>query len=496
MLVVALIAATGCGADRPSNFLVIVADDLGWMDAGFQNPSSFYDTPNLDRLAASGVVFTDAYANAPVSSPTRASLLTGQHPVRLEMTDFIGARTAALVLTRPRYPHPLLPAHHLKSLSAQHQTVAERLRKAGYATMFAGKWNVGPEGNWPEDRGFDINVGGWTAGAPHTGRNYFSPYDNPRMRNGPPGEHLPHRLASETARFIQQKRDQPFLAWLSFYSVHTPLMAPDTLVTRYMARPAPPDSFSSERARRVRLSQNHPVYAAMVSAMDRAVGLVLDSLESSGQADNTIVIFVSDNGGLSTSEGHPTSNHPLRAGKGWLYEGGIRVPLIVRIPEIDTPGLRTATPVTTADLTPTIESLAGLAPRPEAAGFSLVPLLRGQQVRDRVLWWHYPHYSHQGGPPASAIRSGNLKYLEFYETGERELYDLRTDPGESQNLVGARPEEAKLLRAKLFELLEAASARYPFVHPDRGGSLDPRHPRLEDYGASGDPRSIPLPPEN
>ena len=450
-------------SDRAPNVVLIVADDLGWADITPNNPSTFYRTPNLERLAASGVRFTQAYAASPVCSPTRGSIMTGRHPARTRTTDwFGGARKAAL-----------LPADYRRELPLEERTIAECLGDAGYDTFFAGKWHLGPEGRWPEDQGFDVNRGGWTRGGPYGGGKYFSPYGNPRLEDGPAGEHLPDRLARETVEFMERREDTPFLAVLSFYSVHTPLLAPEPLVETHRERrdslQVDGPRWGRERNRKVRLVQDHAVYAAMVETMDRAVGTVLDGLDRLGLADDTVVIFFSDNGGLSTSEGHPTSNLPFRAGKGWLYEGGIREPCIVAAPGGAVKAV-CDTPVTSADLLPTILDLCGVEPDADRPidGRSLRPMLerpRGKAV-PRDLFWHYPHYGNQGGAPSGAIRSGDLKLIEWFEDGRIELFDLASDPGERVDLAPQRPEEVRRLSAALAGWRLGVDAAMPRPNPD------------------------------
>lgn len=449
-------------SDRP-NVVLIVADDLGWADISPNNPDTFYETPNLQRLADRGVRFTQAYAAAPVCSPTRASLMTGRHPARLRTTDYFCGRRAAA----------LLPAEYECALPLEEITIAERLRDEGYRTFFAGKWHLGPEGFWPEDQGFQKNRGGWTRGGPYGGDKYFSPYGNPRLEDGPPGEHLPDRLARETARFIEEDDDAPFLAVLSFYSVHTPLMGPKELVAKYRERKKDLEHgpiWGQEGDRKVRLVQEHAVYASMVESMDAAVGVVLDSIDAAGLVENTIVIFFSDNGGLSTSEGHPTSNLPLRAGKGWLYEGGIREPCIVAAPGVTPPGTECDSPISSNDFLPTMLELCGVVspdPRP-LDGRSFVPSLRSpdEDRGRRALHWHYPHYGNQGGAPSGAIRDGDWKLIEWFENDPVELYDLSSDPGERRNLAVAHPEVADRLREALRAWRTGVDAAMPTPNPD------------------------------
>ena len=448
-------------SNRP-NFVFFLVDDLGWSDLGCYG-SSFYETPSVDRLAASGERFTDAYAACPVCSPTRASIMAGKYPARLNTTDFFGASQPDGWRRNTR----LLPAAYAERLPHEEVTIAEALKEANYATFFAGKWHLGPEGFWPQDQGFDVNRGGITRGGPYGGGRYFSPYGNPRLEDGPQGEHLPDRLAREAVQFIEEREGEPFLVYLSFYSVHTPLMSREDLKEKYQAKKREAGlaaSWGEEHARKVRLVQEHAVYAGMVEAMDEAVGKLLDALDRLGLADNTVVFFMSDNGGLSTSEGHPTSNLPLRAGKGWLYEGGIREPMLVRWPGVTEPGSVCSVPVISTDFYPTMLEMAGLPPRPKqhVDGVSLAPLLRERKVPERdAIFWHYPHYGNQGGAPGGAIRSGDWKLIEWYETGRLELFNLEDDPGEQHDLAGRHPEKAEELRARLAAWRTATDARMP-----------------------------------
>jgi arylsulfatase A-like enzyme len=463
-------AAWGGGASsqfaRGPNFLFILVDDLGWGDLGCYG-STFYETPHIDRLAAGAVRFTNAYAACPVCSPTRASIMAGKYPARMDTTDWFGGPQPEEVEGSKSEGKPLLPAPYLERLPLEEVTLAEAFSEAGYATHFAGKWHLGPEGYWPKQQGFDVNRGGWTAGLP---RSYFSPYHNPRLEDGPPGEHLPQRLAEETVQFIEAHAQEPFLAYLSFYSVHTPLQGRPDLVREYEDKR---ERLGRERAllgreggATVRLNQNHAVYAAMVEAMDQAVGDVLNALERLGLDEDTVVIFMSDNGGLSTTEGRPTSNLPLRAGKGWIYEGGIREPMLIRWPKEAAPSV-CETPVTSTDFYPTMLEMAGRPMRPEqhVDGVSLVPLLEGGHIEPRPLFWHYPHYGNQGGAPAGAVREGDWKLIEWYEDGRLELYNLRVDPGERYDLAANQAGLAAVLHAKLKAWREEVGAKMPSPAP-------------------------------
>ncbi len=454
-------------ARRPPNVLVFLADDLGQRDLGSYG-STFHETPHLDQLARDGLRFTSAYAAAPVCSPTRASLLTGQWPQRTGITDYIGAPPTPDRWTRNTRA---LPAPFADRLAHDATTLAGQMKSAGYATFFAGKWHLGPEGWWPEDQGFDVNMGGIDRGGPYGGNRYFSPYGNPRLTDGPDGEHLPDRLAAETTRFIEAHRDRPFFAYLSFYSVHTPLMARPDLEQKYTEkrrRLGLEAAWGREFERDVRLVQEHAVYAGMVDAMDQAVGKVLAQLDALGLRDDTMVIFTSDNGGLSTSEGWPTSNAPLRAGKGWMYEGGLRVPFIVRWPgRVARPGSEVETPVTSPDLLPTVLAAADVDPRADSTvdGISLLPLLAGQPLAERPLFWHYPHYGNQGGAPSAAIRRGDWKLIEWQEDGRVELFDVAHDIGETKDRASAEPGRVAQLRGELHAWQREVGAVMPTANP-------------------------------
>lgn len=452
----------------PPNFVFILVDDLGWADVSPNNPETFYDTPHIQRLADSGMRFTNAYAACPVCSPTRASIMTGKYPVRTGVTDYIGAAAG----TKWRRNTKLLPPEYTRQLNLEEKTIAESLKSVGYATMFAGKWHLGGEAYWPEHQGFDINVGGHAAGGPYGGKKYFSPYNNPRMKNGPDGEHLPDRLATETANFIAANKDKPFLAYLSFYSVHTPLIGRPDLVAKYKKKAeavSKENEFGDEPPRKVRLVQRHAVYGAMVEAMDAAVGKVLDALKANGVEDNTVVIFFSDNGGLSTSEGSPTSNLPLRAGKGWMYEGGIREACIVRAPGIAKAGSVSDAPIVSTDFYPTMLHIYGVRPGEKypGDGRSIAGLLSGREKTiDRPIFWHYPHYGNQGGAPSGAVREGDWKLIEWYEDGKVELFNLADDIGETKNLAAAEPERAARMKRMLHDWLKETGAKMPTKNPN------------------------------
>ena len=453
-------AAMGSSA-QPPNVVVFLVDDLGYMDIGANNPNCFYDTPNIDRLAMSGMRFTDGYAANPVCSPTRYSLMTGKYPTRVQATNFFSGKRA----------EKFKPAPLNDNMPLDEITIAQALKSKGYATFFAGKWHLGKtEEYYPQNRGFDVNIGGYHRGGPYTGKKYFAPFENPEIKEeSPAGDHLPARLARETANFIRENKEGPFLAYLSFYSVHTPLMGRPDLVEKYKqkAEEISGNEFAVEeqvwptdKERKVRVLQKHAVYAAMAEAMDEAVGVVLKQIEASGVAGSTIVIFTSDNGGLATSEGLPTSNLPLRGGKGWVYEGGIREPWIVRYPGITKAGSESAEIICSIDLFPTIASAAGVAVEHEIDGIDILPVLKGGKLNRKSLYWHYPHYGNQGNFPGGAIREGDFKLVERYEDGQVHLYNLKSDIGEQNDLAVKYPEQVEKMRKRLHDWYLSVDAQF------------------------------------
>ena len=455
--------------DKKLNFVFILIDDLGWRDLGCFG-STFYETPNLDRLATEGMRFTDAYAACPVCSPTRVSIMTGKYPARLATTDWFGAPQPENAHNHRTGKNKLLPPPYEAKMPLEEVTMAETFQDAGYRTFFAGKWHMGGEGYYPEDQGFELNKGGFEKGSPPS---YFSPYKNPRLEDGPDGEHLPERLSQECVRFMEAEKDNQFLLYLSMYSVHTPLRSRKDLIKKYeqKAKQLKHDGpeFIPEGKRQARQIQDHAVYAAMVESMDQAVGNVLDALVTLGIEENTVVMFMSDNGGLSTSEGSPTSNVPLRAGKGWLYEGGVREPMIVKWPGVTEPGSICDHPVISTDFYPTMLELADLNSKPEqhCDGVSFAPLLHGAPMpNDRPIFWHYPHYGNQGGSPGAAVRLGDYKLIEFFEDGHVELYNIADDLSETNNLAEKLPEKATELLQMLHNWQKSVNARFPSPNPN------------------------------
>lgn len=457
-------------SDRP-NIVFILADDLGWRDLGGAG-SSFYESPHIDRIAAEGMRFTQGYAACQVCSPSRASIMTGKYPTRHGITDWIGAATGEAWRKRGRHTK-VLPPEYEWQMGAEEITLAEALREAGYRTFFAGKWHLGDVGSHPEDHGFEINKGGWRVGGPAGG--YFSPYKNPKLVDGPAGESLPVRLGTETARFIDQHKGEPFLAYLSFYSVHGPIQTRRELWAKYRQKAVetglPQSRFVFDRVMPVRQVQDCPIYAGMIESMDDGVGLVLDALKRNGLEEKTIVVFTSDNGGVSAGDAKSTSNLPLRGGKGRQWEGGVREPYYVKAPGVTRPGSTCDVPVSGIDFYPTLLALAGV-PMPakqDVDGVSLVPLLKGgdaPHISSRDLYWHYPHYGNQGGEPSSMIRRGDWKLIHYWEDGRDELYNLKSDPAEQSDVITRNAEVAKTLRKALDAWLSETKARIPKPDPE------------------------------
>lgn len=453
---------------RP-NVLFFLVDDLGYTDV---EPfgTTFYETPNIKGLAADAMRFTNAYAACPVCSPTRVSIMTGKYPARLHETDWFGAPQATAIVKneKKRGEKMLLPAPYDENLPLTETTIAEAFKKAGYTTMIAGKWHLGSdEAHWPEHQGFDFNFGGYSAGHP---ASYFAPYHNPRLKDGPVGEYLPERLTKETLNFLDEHKDEPFFAYYALYSVHIPLQAKKEVIEKYEAKKKKlgiTDQFGKEGNNDVRLNHGNTTYAAMVEAADDAMGAVITKLKQLKLYDNTIIVFFSDNGGVSISQKTPTSNMPLRGGKGWLYEGGIREPLIVKWPGVTKPNTICTEPVISTDFYPTLLQMAGLPlmPQQHLDGKSFVPLLKQQAMTRGPIFWHYPHYADQRSSPGSAVRDGDWKLIRWYETQTEELYNLKNDIGEQTNLLQNNPGVAAKLRKELDDWLTAQNALMPVKNP-------------------------------
>ena len=435
-----------CFGQQP-NIILIVADDLGWTDLACYG-SDFYETPNLDQMAAKGMKFTQAYAACNVCSPSRAALMTGKYPARTHITDWIKGHQ------RP-YAQ-LLPPDWTMELPLEETTIAELLKSKGYATASVGKWHLGEEEKfYPEHQGFDVNVGGYFKGSP---TSYFSPYKNPRLKDGKPGENLTDRLADEALQFITTNQEKPFFVYLPFYAVHTPIKAKEEDLAHFKAK--------------LDTSKDHqnPVYAGLIKNMDRNIGKLMDKLRELNLSNNTLIIFTSDNGGLIGNRQDRakqiTSNYPLREGKGTAYEGGTRVPAIFYWDGHIKPG-STDLPIISMDIFSTIAGVAGVDKKdmPLHDGADIAPLLlKRQQPSKRNLYWHYPHYHSQGATPYSAVREGDQKLIYYYETGKKELYNLSNDPGEQHDLSAKKKAETDRLYATLQNWLKQTNAQLPVAN--------------------------------
>ncbi|NNJ27981.1 sulfatase [Alienimonas chondri] len=493
-LLTALLLAVGfapdaLGDERP-NILFVFADDLGQRDLGCYG-SEFYETPHIDALAARGVRFTDAYAACPVCSPTRASVYTGNYPARLPLTDWLKGR-------RQPQDSPIRWAEYLNELPLEQVTVAEELKAAGYRTGFMGKWHLGGEGFLPTDQGFDVNVAGGANGNPG---NFFWPGWQKRVQGLEgefEGQYITDLLAKKAAGFVTEssKEDAPWFLCVATYQVHTPIQAKADVIAKYeaklerLAKTDPRYDRTDGNGGNGRNGnpgipvQNNPVYAAMVESMDDLVGTVVKSVEDAGELDNTLVVFFSDNGGLAVSEGPKTpatTNAPLRHGKGWLYEGGIREPLIFAGPGVAN-GETCDVPVISNDLRPTFLHAVGMEDVDLRDGESLADLIESPNAPEelpRPLFWHYPHFSNQGGRPGGAVRYGNWKLIQRYENGVVELYDLYSDPSETRDLAASNPKKADELRALLSAWRKDVKANMPTANPNFTGSVDGPGPVLE-----------------
>ena len=458
-ILIPLVMVAGlAGADEASsadqrrpNVILILADDLGWTDLGCYG-SDLYESPHLDRLAADGMRFTANYSACTVCSPTRAALLTGKYPARLHITDWIPGLP-------PDNPKLIVP-DFTKHLPYEDRTIAEIFHDAGYATASIGKWHLGGPEYYPEHHGFDVNVAGTDAPRPMPG--YFAPYDISTIEQGPRGEYITDRLGQEAVKFVRAHADQPFFLYLPHFAVHLPVQARPQITARFKNKVRPD------------LNHTNAAYAAMIYSMDETVGQLRRALDELGIADHTIIVFTSDNGArIPTS-----SNVPLRAGKGSCYEGGVRVPLIVYWPGHTKPRSEDDTPVITMDLLPTILAMAGLddSAAAERDGLSLAPLLEQTGgLPERSLFWHYPHYQHyqlEGTTPYGAVRCGDYRLVEFYDDHRLELYNLREDVSERNNLAAAEKSLATSLQQQLHAWLRGVNGQMPTPNPN----YDPTRP--------------------
>lgn len=475
------LAMTAHAAERPPNVVLILVDDLGWTDLGCYG-STFHETPNIDALAKSGALFTDAYAANPVCSPTRASILSGKYPSRIGVTSHSGNKG----------PHgasyQLVPPAVNGNIPPGDTTLAEALRSAGYATAHVGKWHLQGHNepgtdNFPEKHGFDINIGGHNAGQPGSYhfpyRSKQHPFTNvPGMEDGKEGDYLTDALTTKAIGFIKDHAEKPFFLNLWYYTVHTPIEPRQDKLEKYTAK-AKALGFDKSKPQGIpehhyksKARQDNPSYAAMVESLDENVGRVLTELDRLGLKDNTIVVLFSDNGGLSTGPGPmQTSVRPLRAGKAWLYEGGIREPLLISYPRKIKNDQRITEPVVSTDLFPTILGLAGLPLMPEqhVDGVDLAPLLEGKtsKLAREALYFHFPHYHYVNTMgPSGAVRAGDYKLVEAFETGKVELYNLRDDISETRDLAAEKPELAAKLSRMLEQWRNESGSKMPTMNPD------------------------------
>jgi arylsulfatase A-like enzyme len=436
--------------DRPPNVVLMLVDDMGWTDIGCGG-SKYYETPNIDQLAKDGMRFTDAYSACTVCSPTRAAILTGKSPARLQITDWIAGHERPFArLTIPEWT---------KYLPLEEETLAEKLKAKGYATASIGKWHLGGPAFYPEKQGFDVNIGGTDRGSPPS---YFSPYGIATLSDGPKGEFLTDRLTSEAINFMEENKEKPFFIYLPHYAVHTPIQAKPEVVAKYQKK-APSRGHSD------------PVYAALVESVDDSVGRLRAALEKLALRENTLFIFTSDNGGLSHlvnakgwSRG-PTDNSPARLGKGSAYDGGVRVPFIAVWPEVIPQGEKCDVPVISYDVLPTVlAAVSGTEVKSQGVdGESLMPLLTQKDLIKRgAIYWHYPHYHPGSATPYSATREGDWKLIEFYEDSRVELYNLRRDPGETQNMAEVDGDVTERLLKQLHQWRADVGAHEPEGNPD------------------------------
>jgi arylsulfatase A-like enzyme len=484
--------ASGSKAGIEPNIVFFLVDDLGWRDVGCYG-SSFYETPNIDRLATEGVRFTQAYATCHVCSPTRASIMTGKYPARLNLTDWLPGR-------KDYDFQSLKNAEKSKHLPFEEVTLAEVLKANGYSTAIFGKWHLGEEPSGPLAHGFDLQVPRWNKGWPKSG--YHTPFGMEGLKDSK-GDYLTDRLTDEALNYIERNKDRPFFLYLSHFAVHDPIQGRPDLVTKYRkklvkmqrskgpafilegnpddAKPLSREQLTAlmaqpshqgykvlpERTVKIKQHQDNIEFAAMVESMDESLGRILKKLKEAGLAENTIVIFFSDNGGMSAANfGNPkrqipeskldgaysTSNLPLRGAKGWLYEGGIRVPMIVKWPGHGNKGAVCEEPVISTDFYPAILEMAGLPWMPDqhVDGVSFVPALKGEPFDRKAIYWHFPHYSNHGmQSPGGAIRLGDYKLLEYFENNTVQLFNLKADPSEQNDLARSQPKKA----AELLKML-------------------------------------------
>lgn len=447
LLFITILIFSCSNENEKPNLLFILVDDLGWTDVSY-NKSDYYETIHIDNLSETSMLFDNAYAASSVCSPTRASIMTGKHPARVNITDWIPGLD-------PKNK-PLLGPVDRNELPLEETTIAEVLRDNNYSTFYSGKWHLGSEGHYPEDQGFDVNIGGFEKGSPMGG--YYSPYKNPRLSDGPEGEYLTDRLTLETIELIRNRdTKKPFAAFLSFYNVHTPIQENKEFIDYYVEKLKSYENTSPETVKEgdaiTLLNQRNAKYASMVHATDYNVGRIINFLKDNNLYENTLIVFTSDNGGLSTQRRvAPTSVFPLRAGKGWLYEGGIRIPQLIKLPKQINKEI-ISEPVVSYDLFPTIANVLNLNHSvSDIDGVDLTNLFVKKDIERDFIFWHFPHYHGSMWKPGSALRNNDWKLVELHEENKVELYNLKDDISETVDVSNIFPEITSRLVNKLNEI--------------------------------------------
>tara|TARA_X000000368_G_scaffold258261_1_gene204118 strand:+ start:4747 stop:6156 length:1410 start_codon:yes stop_codon:yes gene_type:complete len=447
LLFITILIFSCSNENEKPNLLFILVDDLGWTDVSY-NKSDYYETIHIDNLSETSMLFDNAYAASSVCSPTRASIMTGKHPARVNITDWIPGLD-------PKNK-PLLGPIDRNELPLEETTIAEVLRDNNYSTFYSGKWHLGSEGHYPEDQGFDVNIGGFEKGSPMGG--YYSPYKNPRLSDGPEGEYLTDRLTLETIELIRNRdTKKPFAAFLSFYNVHTPIQENKEFIDYYVEKLKSYENTSPETVKEgdaiTLLNQRNAKYASMVHATDYNVGRIINFLKDNNLYENTLIVFTSDNGGLSTQRRvAPTSVFPLRAGKGWLYEGGIRIPQLIKLPKQINKEI-ISEPVVSYDLFPTIANVLNLNHSvSDIDGVDLTNLFVKKDIERDFIFWHFPHYHGSMWKPGSALRNNDWKLVELHEENKVELYNLKDDLSETIDVSNKFPEITSRLVNKLNDI--------------------------------------------
>ena len=447
LLFITILIFSCSNENEKPNLLFILVDDLGWTDVSY-NKSDYYETIHIDNLSETSMLFDNAYAASSVCSPTRASIMTGKHPARVNITDWIPGLD-------PKNK-PLLGPIDRNELPLEETTIAEVLRDNNYSTFYSGKWHLGSEGHYPEDQGFDVNIGGFEKGSPMGG--YYSPYKNPRLSDGPEGEYLTDRLTLETIELIRNRdTNKPFAAFLSFYNVHTPIQENKEFIDYYVEKLKSYENTSPETVKEgdaiTLLNQRNAKYASMVHATDYNVGRIINFLKDNNLYENTLIVFTSDNGGLSTQRRvAPTSVFPLRAGKGWLYEGGIRIPQLIKLPKQINKEI-ISEPVVSYDLFPTIANVLNLNHSvSDIDGVDLTNLFVKKDIERDFIFWHFPHYHGSMWKPGSALRNNDWKLVELHEENKVELYNLKDDLSETIDVSNKFPEITSRLVNKLNDI--------------------------------------------